>query len=156
MRDFDFVRNLFLTAESGTDAVPGFMSKAQTEEKVKKLQEEAHSRKRKRNTISTTVSPTQGALTHDPQPPAPTPPPPAAPSPPPASSPPQTVAPAPSPPSSPPRTRSRGASVPSPIPPPSGDRERAVVRERVRARREVLHEGQAVVGGEASDPIVID
>ena len=48
VRDFDFIRNISLTVESGSEQNPGFMTEAVTVEKERRLEEAVASRKRKR------------------------------------------------------------------------------------------------------------
>ena len=48
VRDFDFIRNISLTVESGSERNPGFMTEAATAEKERRLEQAVASRKRKR------------------------------------------------------------------------------------------------------------
>ena len=48
VQDFDFIRNVTLTMESGSEQNPGFMPEAATAEKEQRLEEAIASRKRKR------------------------------------------------------------------------------------------------------------
>jgi hypothetical protein len=51
VRDFDFIRNLSLTIESGSSGTGGFTTPAATKEKVEKLAKSVAGRKRKRGGI---------------------------------------------------------------------------------------------------------
>jgi len=48
LRDFDFVRNMTLTMQSGTDRTPATVTEAGTAAKERSLEEAVASRKRKR------------------------------------------------------------------------------------------------------------